>query len=574
MMKFLKIALPLSSWILLSLVWFACGKDHFTSFDQEGKVVEVAFAGRILDENNQPIEGAQVRAGGEAALTDDNGVFRLAPVNLPASNAILTINKVGYFDFSRAYVVKDKALQIVTIQLLKKVQIGAFVASAGGTVQVPGGAKIVFPSGAVNYSGQVRVFARYLNPTDATLPLFMPGDLRGIHTGGEQQTLSTFGMLAVELVGAANELLQLNAGQEAEITLPVQSSQSSVAPNEIALWHFDTDQARWIEEGVAQKSGNQYIGKVKHFSFWNCDIGWPLVQLDGQVLLAPNQTPLAGALVRLTILSKGYQGYASTDANGQFGGKVFINEVMQLDVLMPTACGNTVLYTQTVGPFNANTILPAISVNSPQISATEITGRLVDCNNQPIANGYVIVENTGNSLSGFSDPLGVFKVAFVNCATGSSTGNLTGYDLTSLNESAAQPFTLPASTVSLGDINVCQTLSEFIQYTVDGESFTVLKPNGFLEIDRTYINGTDSLQNKGAITFTFKNSGQTGSFPLDFISVQKHWQDSIYNVNINTTVTQYGPAGQQIIGTFGGTYKTNGTSNHNISGSYRVKRQF
>ena len=573
-MKNLK--LPLLTLFLLSVLWTACFKDAYTGIGAESTAT-VVFAGRILDEANQPVVGAQVRAGGELAITDNNGVFRLDPVQLPASNAILKVNKIGYFDFSRAYMVKGNSMQNLTIQLLQKVQVGSFAAGSGGTVNVPGGASIVFPAGSVSYSGQVRVFARYLDPTDAKLPLFMPGDLRGVNLGGEEQTLSTFGMLAVELRGQANEELQLASGQEAEVSMPVAASQSSVAPATIPLWHYDNDQARWIEEGSAQKTGNQYVGKVKHFSFWNCDIGWPLIRLDGQVLINPNNTPLSGAIVRLTVLSKGYQGYAMTDASGQFGGAVLINEVMLLEVFAPTLCGNTPIFSQTVGPFSVPTVLPNIQITLPaQILLTEVSGRLLDCAQQPVANGYVLVETDNiGTFAGFADAAGLFNLSFLDCSSGPQTGTAIGYNVLDVKESALQSFALPAATVALGDIAVCQTLSEFIQYDLNGESFTVIKPEGFLEIDRTSISAIDSLQDKGSIIFTFQNNGQTGTFPLLFLTVQKHWQDSILNVQVNTTVTEYGAANQHIVGTFNGTYQTatNGAA-HNIVGSYRVRRKF
>jgi hypothetical protein len=201
---------------------------------------------------------------------------------------------------------------------------------------------------------------------------------------------------------------------------------------------------------------------------------------------------------------------------------------------------------------------------------------LLDCAQQPIAGGYVMVEtgNTGTFV-GFADAAGLFNVTFINCFSGTQSGLVTGYDVSEKKESAAQSFTLPATNVAIGDIAVCQALTEFIEYDVDGESFTVLQPNGFLEVDRTFISAIDSLQGKGTINFSFQNNGQTGTFPLQFLTVQKHWQDSIQNVLVNTTVTEYGAVNQHIVGTFNGTYQTaNGGATHNILGSYRVKRSF
>ena len=570
MARHFKFILPLAL-LSLSLIWTACFKDHFSG---STAVATVTFAGRILDESGQPITGAQVRAGGELTLTDANGVFRLPPLSLPADNAILQVNKIGYFDFSRAYIVEPSALKPVTIPLLRKVQVGAFSASAGGTVQVPGGAQLVFPAGAVQHSGTVLVYARYLDPTAADLPFQMPGDLRGIRAGGEEQTLATFGMLGVELVGQSNgQVLQLAAGKEAEITMPIAASQAGAAPSEIPLWHYDNDKARWIEEGKAQKVGNQYVGKVKHFSFWNCDDFLSLVVLKGRVVFKSVQRSLVNAQIRLTILSNGWQGWANTDGNGHFAGAVPVGEKFKMEVMLPEQCGGTVLFTQEIGPFSADVTLPDIVINDPQLSTVAVSGRLTDCNGQPVDRGYVKLEWSGGiGQVGFPDANGNFDFTFLNCAA-SSTAEVKGYDLTTELESPVQNVTFPPNQVSLGDIVVCQSLSEFIKYNFDGTAFTILDPGGDSNGQATFISGENALQ-QANIAFGFTNNGQTGTFPLDFLSVNKTSIDSSSVPNLNTTLTSWGgQAGQFSVGTFGGTFKDWQGQNHTVSGSYRVERR-
>ncbi len=568
-MRHFKIILPLAL-LSLSLLWTACFKDNFTG---SNSVSTVTFAGRILDESGQPITGAQVRAGGELAVTDANGVFRLSPVSLPADNAILQVNKIGYFDFSRAYVVEHFALKPVTIQLLQKVQVGAFAASTGGTVQVPGGAQLVFPAGAVSHSGTVLVYARYLDPTAANLPFQMPGDLRGINVGGEEQTLATFGMLGVELVGQSNgQVLELAAGQEAEITVPIAASQAGVAPSDIPLWHYDNDKARWMEEGKAQKAGNQYVGKVKHFSFWNYDFPQPLVILKGKVKINSGQRSVVNAQIRLTVLSSGWQGWSNTDDNGNFSGAVPVGEKFLMEVMLPDQCGNTVLFSQQIGPFSADVTLPDIVLNDPQLNTVAVSGRLTDCNNQPVAKGYVkLTWSAGAGQVGFPNTDGSFDFTFLNC-TASSTAEVKGYDLTAGLESQVQTTVFPPNTVSLGDISVCQNLSEFIKYTLDGTAFTIVDPEGDSNSQTTFIAGEDASQ-QASIAFSFSNTGQTGTFPLNFLNINQIATDSSSVPNLNTTLTSWGgQPGQFSVGTFGGIFQDWTGKSHTVSGSYRVKR--
>lgn len=566
-MKHWKILLP--AVLLLSALWFACRDQEYDGYETTSGI---AFAGRVIDENGQPVEGAQVRAGAELAITDANGVFRTKPVSLPARDAKLFITKIGYFDFSRAYVVEDNALQTVTIQLLRKVLVGTFDSNSGGTVQVPGGVSLHFPAGAVVANSAVYVYARYLDPTSPDLSLHMPGDLRGISAGGEEQTLATFGMLGVELTAPSGQTLQIASGSEVEISMPIPASQLSVAPASIPLWYYDNDQARWIEEGSAQKVGDQYVGKVKHFSFWNCDDGFPLVQLNGKVYLNNYELPLANATVRLTILSSGWQGYGWTDANGCFGGSVPLNEAMKLEILLTDQCGNQAVYSQDIGPFSADAMLPPIFISNPQVQAVSVGGRLLDCVGQPVANGYAKIEISGATNAVFTNQSGEFELNFLNCNNNAS-GTVTAYDLTYLLESNPQNFNISSGTVDLGDIQVCNALSEYIQFDLDGQSRTHIDPAAVKEGNYTFVYAYDSTSTGGtSISFNFNNTGQTGTFSLNYLNI---WPpgDTTSVLNVTTTVTEYGNVGEPIVGTFSGTYQSLNGANHIVSGSYRVLRE-
>jgi hypothetical protein len=566
-MKNWKILLPAA--LLLSALWFACRDQDSDGYENES---DVAFAGRVIDEAGQPIEGAQVRAGAELAISDKNGVFRTAPVSLPTRDAKLSITKFGYFDFSRAYIVEDNAIQTVTIQLLRKEWVGVFDGNAGGTVQVPGGVSLDFPAGAVAFSGEVYVFARYLDPTSPNLSLHMPGDLRGISTGGEDQTLATFGMLGVELTSLSGQPLQIASGSEVEISMPIPASQLSIAPASIPLWYYDHDKARWVEEGSAQKIGDQYVGKVKHFSFWNCDAGFPLVQLNGKVYLDNYELPLANATVRLTILSSGWQGYGWTDANGCFGGSIPLNEAMKLEILLTDQCGNQAIYSQDIGPFSADAILPPIFIANPQVQAVSIEGRLLDCSGQPVTNGYAKIEISGAVNAVFTNQAGEFELNFLNCNSNAS-GTVTAYDLTNLLESNPQNFNISSGTVNLGDIQTCNALSEYLQFDLDGQSRTHIDPSAVKEGNYTFVYASDSTSTGStSISFSFTNSGQTGTYSLNYLNI---WPpgDSTSVLNVTTIVTEYGNVGEPIVGTFSGTYQSLNGPNHTISGSYRVLRE-
>jgi hypothetical protein len=365
-----------------------------------------------------------------------------------------------------------------------------------------------------------------------------------------------------------------------EISMPIPASQLNVAPASIPLWYYDHDKARWIEEGSAQKIGDQYVGKVKHFSFWNCDAGFPIIQLNGKVYLDNYELPLANATVRLTILSSGWQGYGWTDANGCFGGSVPLNEAMKLEVLLTDQCGNQAVYTQDIGPFFADAILPPIFISNPQIQTASIEGRLLDCGGQPVTNGYVKIEISGAISAVFTNQAGEFELNFLNC-NNNATGTVIAYDLTYLLESTLQNFNISSGTVDLGDIQVCNALSEYIQYTLDGQNFTLIGPEGGMINDTigstnnpVVLTAFDSLQ-VNFIYMMFDNSNnQTGTFPLLNFYVNGLETSPAQAANISTILTSTGNVGDLYIGTFSGNFQTLNGMTHTISGSYRVIRDY
>ena len=567
-MKNLKVAL-IGMLLLSALSWWACNKDNLTS---GGKIVDVAFGGRIIDESGLPITGAEVHLGTKMVLTDNNGVFRTERLKLPENDAILTVNKSGYFDFSRAYFVEDEALQTVTIQLLRKIQVGTFNNASGGTINIPGGPTLKFPADATDGSGTIRVFARYLNPTDDKLGLFMPGDLRAINAGGEEQTLGTFGMVAVELESSTGKA-QIASGKEVELSMPVLGTQASQAPSDIPLWYFDTEKARWIEEGTAQKIGNQYVGKVKHFSFWNCDVGLSLVQLSGKVYIGDLQHPLANAQVILTVANV-WPGYAYTDENGCFSGGVIKDQVMELTIQVFDQCGVQVLYTETIGPFSDNTTLPPIILTGTSATSTHITGSLVNCTGQPVTNGYVRLSPFAVV---FADENGAFSYDILSCTAVSSI-TAQAFDLDNLKESPVQTVALPGGSgnVDLGPLTVCTGLDEYIQYTLDGQQYTLTEPYGgaidSMTTDLTIYLYTSPNGTTSAITLSF-NANQAGTYPMTYFAVNEISILPGQYGNITTNLTTF-PAttNDYFIGTFSGNFQSEQGNSHTISGNYRVKR--
>ena len=574
-MQNLKLLLPLA--LFIGAFFVACHEDD--SFGNT-PFADVTFAGRIIDELGEGVEGALVNAGEASALTDKNGVFRLKSVRLAAIHAQVNVSKTGFFEVSRPYIVEDEALQTVTIQLLAKNQVGSVVANAGGVVNVPGGPSLNFPVNGIAdengnvYSGVVRVFARYLDPSDPNLGLFIPGDMTAENAADEEVFLATYGMVGVEIEGENGQKLNIAPGKEVELRMPILASQLASAPSSIPLWHYDLKEGHWKEEGAAQKVGNEYVGKVSHFSFWNCDAQFPLTQLHGRIYLENSTQPLANAVVRLTMLSTGAQSFAYTDANGNYGGCIPKDELLKLEVVLPENCGSQVLYTEHIGPFpGVSTISPITIPASAQVPVLRIEGNLINCNNQQVANGYLKLDlGSEKKHFMFAKADGSFEYVAVLCDNSIQTSSLVGYDLTNLLESEPVAFAIQSNMLNVGNITVCNALTEYIQYTLDGQSATKLSPFASISFTSTQIGSEDSTST--SININIGSVGQTGIFPIIGLKANNVFFDTQLPNSLSTNVTTFGPnQGDLIIGTFGGNFQSTGGINHTVSGSYRVIRE-
>lgn len=563
---------------LLLLLGFSACEDNDPLTD--GQMAYVTFAGQITDQNGMPIAEAMVKAGNESALTDVNGIFRLPQVQLQKNHALLHIQKEGYFEISKPYVVANNSVQNLSIQLLPKAWQGNLDNAQGGTITIFNLASLQFPANAVvdasgnPYVGTIQVYAQYLDPTDARLGLYMPGDMSAIDLNNDLVTLASYGMMGVELESPSGQKLQIAPGQEVEIRMPIQSSQWANAPAQIPLWYYDVAEGYWKEEGVAQKVGAEYVGKVKHFSFWNCDAPFPITTIQGKVYLRSTQNPLANVVVRLTVLSTGSSSFAYTDQMGCFGGGIPLNEAMLLEIYRDFSCGSSgQMYSQNIGPFSGPTTLPDIIVSTiPQAQTYQVSGSLKNCAGFAVSEGYVEVSLGGHSQFIFPDATGTFDASFVRCDNNPTSGTVVGYDLTDALQSDVISITTPPTSVQLGNIMVCKNLTEFIEYTLDGQSFTKVAPGGGLDVNFLFLSSNDSTNTHISIAVT--SNGQLGTFPVTFMAVNQIQLNTMVNNNVNVTISEFGNVTEQMKGTFGGTFEDTNGGAHTISGSFQVIRDY
>ncbi|NML23953.1 hypothetical protein HHL16_23935 [Pseudoflavitalea sp. G-6-1-2] len=570
----------------LAFIYFSCQKDDY----KEPPVptlpvvekVQSSVSGRVLDDKNLPVSGATVKAGNGSATTDLNGKFEIKNVTLNENAGFVSVEKSGFFNGSRTFKAIAGSKHYVAIQLIKKNDAGSFSSASGGDITVPNGGSIKIEAGAVMnpqtntpYTGTVSVSAFLLDPTASNFLEIMPGELRGIDEQSKEVGLQSFGMMAVELTGAGGEHLQLAAGKPAVIKFPIAAAQQASAPATIAFWSFNDSTGLWKQEGVATRQGNEYIGKASHFSFWNCDAPFPVIDFKAK-LKDQDSNPIKNTRVVMQVINEVYGPLSSgnSDTAGVIAGKIPSGKKLKFTVY--SSCGE-VIDTREIGPFSSTTDMGSIQITVPVNARVTFTATVVNCLGEPVQSGYADIGIQGVFERAVISN-GVLNYSLVRCGSSATQAVVRATDVTGSAIGGLKEVAVTGTTVDLGQITVCgNDLTEYLIYKVDTMSRQFLPP-----ADAVSLNGQGTRYSVGYYTADTSNSfnlGFSASAPgpvteiylgMDF---KKERYEPVGAITMN--VTEFGPIGGYIAATINGSVRNldiPGSPAVNLTGRFRLKR--
>ncbi len=582
--------------LFLSLVIIAANCKKEESFNHDGNVIvtptpsnpiTATVQGVVFDENNNPTVGVTINAGSKTTTTDAKGFFRITNASLDKNASLVMADKIGYFKSYRTFQATSGA-NFVVIKLIKKELIGT-ISNTGGTVTLTNGSSILLPANSVvkkaggAYSGSVNVYASYIDPTKNDIAQTIPGSFMANDKNGNRVVLKSYGMLAVELESTTGEKLQIAESKTAQLTAPIPASLSAAAPVTIAMWYVDKETGIWKEQGVATKIGNNYVGNVSHFSFWNYDASFPAINLSF-TLKTPSGDPLAFTNVWI-IRAAGAGGGAAhgyTDSLGRVSGLVPANENLIMEAYSSGSCGGAI-YSQNIGPFSQNTSLGDVIVSATNNIVT-VTGKLLNCSGQPVSNGtaflyyeyyprYISTNNTGD-----------FSTSFIRCPNNSANFTLLGVDNTAQQQGAIATYTITGPTVNVGNILACgNSAAQFINYMLDGVPYSMTSdnPNDIFGASLQNYNGTNynwlngnNNSNYNRVYLNFNSNSMTnGTYPLIYLNIQTHYAGT-FTAPSTVTVTNFPQAINEFYeGNFSATFRDSSTNViHNSNGVFRLRR--
>jgi hypothetical protein len=370
----------------------------------------------IVENYGSPIEGVSVMSGDQTlATTDANGVFTLENVPTVDNRVVLKFKKAGYIDVVRSMAKSDKAIWRIEMISSGNARSESFDATAGVEMTYQAGydpetntykeMKVQLPNGYVDangnaYTGNVNAQMAYIAPGSDIFAEQMPGgDLAAVRADGSSAQLISFGMVAVQLTDDAGNALQLAPGKEATLTFPVPASMKDKATyDEIPLWSFDEAKGLWVEEGVAKRQGDVYVGTVKHFSWWNLD--YP----ESRATLKVNVVDKNGKALQDIRVNVDDQRNWYTDAKGHVEG--FVPSGVKMFVEANGVYENMKARVD-VGPLNAGETkevtltVEGVSVISGSVATTGLTSKV--CTVELTMMGQ-------NNLKVITDLLGRYKL--------------------------------------------------------------------------------------------------------------------------------------------------------------------
>lgn len=536
-----------------------------------GSNIQRDFMGRIVDQSSIPLDNVNITIGNKTAITDNNGMFVINDVSVKERLGFITAQKPGYLKGMRS-VVPTSGTNMINIMLVAETLVSTVASGSSSEVTLSNGAKVSFDGAFKDengnaYSGNVDVYMYHLETSNPAIEAIMPGNLQAENANGEERVLVSYGMLNVELKGASGgEKLNIADGSVAQIELPINPAQNGVAPATIPLWHFDEVSGVWMEDGEATLVGGKYQGEVSHFSWWNWDAPFPAVILCINAVDA-NNNPLANLDIKL-IESNAVNGRtAFTNGDGNICGFVPINEAFTLKAFDP--CGVEV-FSSNIGSFAADT---NYSLVLPSVTATVISGTLVNCANTNVTNGYASIIY-GNQLASVPVTNGDFTLSVIQCAALTSF-SLEGVDYDTFQETDTISYNFGSADV--GNIIACNAVSEYITLQVDNDPVDYFLSNITADSwssTSVSIGGQNDIGESILISGSATTLGTHPDNGPSYIGIELNSLNIDHGVpnTLASTITNFGTVGQYIDITITGSYTDNNGVVKSLSAAIHVLR--
>jgi|GEM_PF-6733678 len=312
-------------------------------FDPNGNKPKV-LKGKVLDFFLKPVAKARIRVQNQTVTTDNQGEFSIPFTGTVGRRETVHCQKNGYFTAVQGFHPSSAETLYTQFILSERKTNFTFDSQKGGIFSHPGVWVNLPANGYVDeagrrYKGKVNLSYRSARPGDPHFGALMPGgDFLAINAGGQVQALQSYGFTEVILSDEAGKPLQLAPGVTSELRFLIPEGMEAKAPPTMPLWYLPESEGIWREEGTLRRVGSYYIGRVGHFTPWNCDRPYPPTVIRGRVVDCLGK-PVGGAIVTVD-----GSNYLDTNENGYYyatvGAELPFTIQSGLDFISDTSLAN------------------------------------------------------------------------------------------------------------------------------------------------------------------------------------------------------------------------------------------
>lgn len=354
-----------------------------------------ALQGMIFDENQKPLSGVNVTAGGETKVTNNAGEFSFDSISLNAEYAIVKASKSGYKYGIRTIIPVLGAKNYANFILLNKGTQQTIEAAKGGEVTFDAGnLKLNFPAGSIAdargslYSGKVNIDARFLNPDSDDLDNYMPGNLIGLTDENKLYRIISDGMANVELTDENGRVLQIAIGKSVKVTIP----NLFEATTNLPVWHFNETYGLWVQSGVTTTTATHFTFEANHFSTWNVGNFFAPIAVKNVLIVNSYGQPIVNQIIDVYGPNNTYIQTAITDHNG----RIYLPEyIPKWELRLETAC-QSLSRVVNMGP---GEIVVSFPISDLPTEKFQFSGTLRDCSGVLANSKFHIVGVTDNKIN-------------------------------------------------------------------------------------------------------------------------------------------------------------------------------
>nr|MBC8424056.1 carboxypeptidase regulatory-like domain-containing protein [bacterium] len=232
--------------LVAGLAFWGCSSEDSPS-GPESTAEYGDITGKVYGTDGDPIEGANVSAGGVSVLTDLDGAYTLTDV--PVGDHVLSASSNGLTTSHRNLdLVADETLHASDMVLAELETVvldgatGGTATTSDGVCSVEFGADAFVAAGEKAYTGDVTVQINAFLPVDDDFPAVFPGYFEGVREDGTTTMFASYGFVTVNLASADKAPLNLAPGATAHLSLDIGEDKAQDAPPTPPLWDSDEDE--------------------------------------------------------------------------------------------------------------------------------------------------------------------------------------------------------------------------------------------------------------------------------------------------------------------------------------------